>query len=156
MQVWWSPALLENIRLAWNRIAVIINYLRNFYNTSPIDLYYKHITIVNDDSRVVSKWRSKLWCRFLTTLEVSFMLLESSFMLLENIYSTGIYNHHIFIVQATGFNIVKLFLCRCHKKILGLSCLEPTKFAPLWKQTLFKYLLENIQVFSPNVKKLWL
>ncbi len=59
MQVWCSPALLENIRLAWNRIAVINNYLRNFYNTSPIDLYHKHITIVNDNSRVVSKWRSK-------------------------------------------------------------------------------------------------
>jgi hypothetical protein len=53
-------------------------------------LYYKHIIIINDDSRVVSKRHSKLWRHFLATLEVSFRLLESSIMLLVNIYSTGI------------------------------------------------------------------
>jgi hypothetical protein len=70
-----------------------------------VSMHYKHITIVNDDSRVISKWRSQLCPHFLTTLEVSLMLLESSITLLENIYSTSI-NHdyrHIFIVQAIGF-----------------------------------------------------
>ncbi len=43
-------------------------------------------------------------------LEWSIMLLESSIVLLENIYSPGIthygiiYEHHIFIVQATGLH----------------------------------------------------
>ncbi len=42
----------------------------------------------------------------LTTLEVSFMLLEPSIMLPENIYIAGITHddHHIFVVQATGAN----------------------------------------------------
>jgi hypothetical protein len=50
----------------------------------------------------------------LTTLEVSFMLLESSIMLLENMYGTEIthdetiviYHHPIFIVSATGFAMI--------------------------------------------------
>jgi hypothetical protein len=60
-------------------------------------LYCKHITMVNDNSRFVSQSRSKLWCHFLISLEVSFMLLDSSIMLLENIYSTGITydDHHL-------------------------------------------------------------
>ncbi len=68
-------------------------------------IYHKGITIVNEDSRVISRWRSKLWCHFLTTLDVSFILLVSPIMLLENIYSTSITHdyHHIFIVQAIGF-----------------------------------------------------
>jgi hypothetical protein len=37
---------------------------------------------------VISKWCSKLWQHFPTTLKVSFMLPESSTTLLENIYST--------------------------------------------------------------------
>ncbi len=60
------------------------------------------------------------------------MLLESSFMLLENIYSTGMimimimvnYNHHIFIVQATGFNIVKLFFVAVTKKYWAFRVLS--------------------------------
>ncbi len=74
---------------------------------------------MNDDSRVVSKWCSKLWRHFLMTLEVSIMLLESSIMLLESsimllessimlletfiiqasLMMIIIYNHHIFNVQ---------------------------------------------------------
>jgi hypothetical protein len=57
-------------------------------------LYYKHITIVNDESRVVGKLTlqivASLMIVILMTVEVSFMFLESSIMLLENIFSTGI------------------------------------------------------------------
>jgi hypothetical protein len=56
-------------------------------------MYYKHITIVNDDSRVVGKLMlqivASLMIVILITLEVSFMFLESSIMLL-NIFSTVI------------------------------------------------------------------
>jgi hypothetical protein len=65
------------------------------YEYNPYGLCYKHITIVNDDSRTV----------ILTTLDSRMMLqvvaspmiiilitLEVSFRLLENIYSTGV-NH---------------------------------------------------------------
>jgi hypothetical protein len=57
-------------------------------------LYNKHITIVNDDSRVVGKLMlqivASLMIVIVMILEVSFMFLESSVMLLENIFSTGI------------------------------------------------------------------
>jgi hypothetical protein len=42
---------------------------------------------------------------------VILMALDVSIMLLENIYSTGFTHddHHIFIVQATSHNVLKLF-----------------------------------------------
>ncbi len=66
-------------------------------------LYYKHIMIINDDSRVVR-------ITILVVTSPTIVILRTlgvSFMLLENIYSTGItYDHHLrspnfFIVQAT-------------------------------------------------------
>jgi hypothetical protein len=43
-------------------------------------LYYKHMTIVNDNSSVISKWSSKL---------------------IDDARGV-IYDHHMFIIQATG------------------------------------------------------
>ncbi len=50
-------------------------------------LYYKSMTIVNDDSRVINK-------------------LESS---LTDDARVIIYDHHMFIVQVTGHNVMKHF-----------------------------------------------
>ncbi len=61
---------------------------RHYAECRGADLFYKHIMIVNDDPIVFSKCCSKLWRHFLTTLEVSFMLLDSSIVLLENNHST--------------------------------------------------------------------
>ncbi len=53
---------------------------------------------------MMSQFGVSLTILILTTLEVSFMLLESSIDPPENIYSTDITHdeHHIFIVLATG------------------------------------------------------
>jgi hypothetical protein len=51
-----------------------------------IGLYYKHITIVNDDSRVIWMMLQVV----ATTTIVILTTLEVSFMLLENIYSTSV------------------------------------------------------------------
>jgi hypothetical protein len=71
-------------------------------------LYYKHITIVNGDSRVVrmtSQVMASPTMVILTTLVVSFMLLE-------NIYSTDItYNSHL--------RLSKYFYCT---GLRGLYC----------------------------------
>jgi hypothetical protein len=66
-------------------------------------LYYKYMTIVNDDSSAVSKWRSKLWCHIVMLLEVSLMLLQSSIMVIvqTSYMNIVIYNCHTFIAQAT-------------------------------------------------------
>jgi hypothetical protein len=62
----------------------------------------------------------------LATLEVSFKLLELSIMLLENIYVQAllmmivIYDHHIFIVQAT----IDISLNRLINGVHRLSCCE--------------------------------
>jgi hypothetical protein len=37
-------------------------------------MYYKHTSIANDDSSVVSQWRFKLWLDLLTMLESSFTI----------------------------------------------------------------------------------
>ncbi len=59
-----------------------VNYSRNkFYDTDPCGLYYKQITIVNDDASVVFKW--------------SFKLIDAA--------RGVIYDCHMFIVQATGW-----------------------------------------------------
>ncbi len=47
-------------------------------------LYYKHVTIVNDDSSVVSKWSVKL--------------IDDPRVI--------IYDHHRFIIQATGLFVI--------------------------------------------------
>jgi hypothetical protein len=64
-------ALYADIRQGWKLLTVpnglayydiaIITTAKKFCGTGPCGLYYKHITIVNDDSRVVSKRCSKLW-----------------------------------------------------------------------------------------------
>ncbi len=75
-------------------------------------LYYKHIAIVNDHSRVV---RMMLQVVASPTIVIP-MTLDMPFMLLENIYSTGITHddfhdhcpddHHVFIIQANGVVIL--------------------------------------------------
>ncbi len=50
-------------------------------------LYYKHVTIVYGDSSVISKW--------------SFKHIDDT--------SIVIYDHHRFIIQANGPNVIKLF-----------------------------------------------
>jgi hypothetical protein len=76
----------------------------------PVGQFYKNITIVNYTSRVVrmtSKHGASITIVILATLEVSFKLLELSIMLLEtfivqaSLMMIVIYDHHIFIVQAT-------------------------------------------------------
>ncbi len=51
-----------------------------FYNISSCGVYYKHVTIINDNSRIVSKWSSKF---------------------IDDARGV-IYNSHMLIVQATG------------------------------------------------------
>jgi hypothetical protein len=52
----------------------------NLYFTSSSGLYYKHVTIVIDNSSIISKW--------------SFKLIDDP--------SIVIYDRHRFIIQATG------------------------------------------------------
>jgi hypothetical protein len=59
---------------------------KKFYNIETCGLYYKHMTIVNDNSSVIIKWSSKL----------------------TDAARGVIYDHHMFIVQATGVNVIKL------------------------------------------------
>ncbi len=81
------------------------------HNFKTSGMYYKQITIINDNSRVV---RMMLQVES-SPMIVILMILEVSFMLLENIYSTGVTRDnqpshddcYIFIVQATG--LVKVF-----------------------------------------------
>jgi hypothetical protein len=57
-----------------------INYGRKeFYNIGPSGLYYKHITIVNDDSIMTLQVVASPTIVILTTLEVSFIV-EASLM----------------------------------------------------------------------------
>ena len=54
-------------------------------NVKKSGVYYKHITIVNDDSRVIILTLQVVASPTIVILKT----LEVSFMLLENIYSTG-------------------------------------------------------------------
>ncbi len=54
----------------------------NYFSHFICGLYYKHVMIINDDSSIVSKW--------------SFKLIDDP--------SVVIYDHHRFIIQATGFS----------------------------------------------------
>jgi hypothetical protein len=63
---------------------------------------YKHITIVNDGSRVISEWRHNL------EHHLSILHLDVSFTLIFNVYSSGmmimmivIHKRNVFIIQAT-------------------------------------------------------
>ncbi len=56
------------------------------YKFEASGLYYKHVTIVNDDSSIVSKW--------------SFKLIDDPRVI--------IYDHHRFIIQATGVNLIEI------------------------------------------------
>jgi len=67
-----------------------------FYKTGPSGLYYKHITIVNDDSRVVRMTLQVVATPrivILTTLEAHTIVI---LMTVWNTYSTGItYARHL-------------------------------------------------------------
>ncbi len=65
-------------------------------------LYYKHVTIINDDSRVINK-------------------LEAS---LTDDARVIIYDRHMFIILATGFICLKICCCAL---ISSFSCVGPTQ-----------------------------
>jgi hypothetical protein len=68
----------------------------SYENSNTRKYYYKHFTIVNDNSRVV-----KMMLQIVASpMIIILMTLQVSFMLLVNIYSTGIThdNRHITIV----------------------------------------------------------
>jgi hypothetical protein len=50
----------------------------------PSGLYYKHVTIVNDESRVISNWSLKL---------------------IDDAWVVN-YDHNMFIIQATGYSLL--------------------------------------------------
>jgi hypothetical protein len=58
------------------------------------DLYYNHITMLNDASRVIS---ATIWS---ITLESSITILEALFIHIYDVYSTGI-TYNMFIIQTT-------------------------------------------------------
>ncbi len=58
---------------------------KKFCKIGSCGLYYKHLTIVNNDSSVISKW---------------------NFKLIDN-PRVVIYDHHRFIIQATGYSLLK-------------------------------------------------
>jgi hypothetical protein len=60
----------------------------NFANVMSRGLYYKPVMIVNDNSRVITKFETSL----------------------TDDARVVIYDHHMFIVQATGPNVLKLLL----------------------------------------------
>ncbi len=108
-------------------------------------LYYKHIMIVNDTSRVVRmmpQLGASLTIVILTTLEVSFMLLELSFMLLKNIYSTGITqddSHLQFLyrplIKVNSSSICFIQLSFKPKHVLLVLC-PNTHYCQLWACTI--------------------
>jgi hypothetical protein len=53
----------QTLHKAWKGQTMLlitnINYnCKKFHNIGPCGLYYKHMTIVNDDSSIISKWSS--------------------------------------------------------------------------------------------------
>jgi hypothetical protein len=82
--------------------------------TRPSGLYYKPITIVNDDSRVINK-------------------LETS---LTDDARVIIYDPHVFIVQRPGFCLLA-FVCPC-SRVLNIeivrqsTCLESAVLEPIY------------------------
>ncbi len=81
---WWRCRLPELKHSLANIDSISGRHYKTFY---PRGLYYKHIRIVNDDSRVIRMTLQAVaspMIVIMTTLEVS------SCMLLGNIHSTGI------------------------------------------------------------------
>jgi hypothetical protein len=78
----------------------------NFSWKSPLKpgtwvLYYKHVTIVNDDSSIISKW--------------SFKLIDDPRIV--------IYDYHRFIIQATGACAIKHYRSVMDGFCSKLACL---------------------------------
>ncbi len=65
-------------------------------------LYYKNITTVNDDSSIINKFEASL----------------------TDDARVIIYNHHMFIVQAIGANVMKVFtmVIYCHYMVKLSFC----------------------------------
>ncbi len=88
---------LANVRLDWKVIAsykhsslfclVISDERKKFYNNDTSGLYYKPITIINDDSSIVNKLET--------------LLIDDARVI--------IYDRHMFIVQATGVDAINPF-----------------------------------------------
>ncbi len=72
---------------------------KRFWNKDICALYYKPITIVNDDSSIFNK------------LDTS--IIDHSVVV--------IYNHHMFIVQATGFKLKKNYSCNLQMFLIDYS-----------------------------------
>jgi hypothetical protein len=84
-----THSTLLDLVIQWCLHKSTIRHQFIFVCTADISgLYYKHMTIVNDDSSVVS---------------------EQSFYLIDNARGT-IYNHRKFIIQATGVEKAKLWV----------------------------------------------
>jgi hypothetical protein len=95
-------------------------------HTNGLD--YKNITTVNDTSRVIIMMLQLGALHriiILTTLDVSFMLLELSIMLLENIYSTGVThdNRHLqsSYFYSTGHSLLWYTKNFVHKKFYSIG-----------------------------------
>jgi hypothetical protein len=65
----------------------MFNRQKTFYNINASGLYYKHVTIVNDASSGVNKLKASL----------------------NDIARGVIYECHMFIVQATGVNVINFY-----------------------------------------------
>jgi hypothetical protein len=96
------------------------------------------VTIINDDSSVISKW--------------SFKLIDDP----RNI----IYDHHKFIIQATGANVIKLFSFITDEGPNKLECLSLETFRARPEPTLLEHLsdasfLGKLLVIPANVRLDW-
>ncbi len=88
----------------------IDNYGRvKFYSTGPSGLYYKHITIVNDDHK---------WCH--NSERHPRLVIYDHSMYIESLIKIVNYDHNTFIVQAT------------EATILNYNCNMFTVQAPGW------------------------
>jgi len=72
---------------------------KKVYEIDTCGLYFIYITIVNDNSSVISKWHSSL--------------IDAARVI--------IYNHNMFKMQATGVNVLKLFSAYLNTKQCNLS-----------------------------------
>jgi hypothetical protein len=81
----------QHIEFDWENNVFNVDVLE-WGNIEICGLHYKHVTIVNDDSSIVTKWSSKL--------------IDAA--------RGVIYNRHMFILQATG-EIYEVFLAKLAK-----------------------------------------
>jgi hypothetical protein len=98
--------MLAIIRLGWKGLvwtnipAYFISVTKKkVYNIDICGLFYKHMPIVKDDSSIVSKWSSKL--------------IDNARVI--------IYDHHMFIVQATNVKTFTLLLLKNKLERLPLA-----------------------------------